>query len=62
MVKKEMYLQENTLYDLDLGIKITQNVIQYPPNYMTYAPATFEVAMSNSLGEDAFTRKYIIWP
>ena len=22
----------------------------------------FEVAMSNGLGEDAFTRKYIIWP
>ena len=41
-------------------VKVTQNVIQYPPNYMTYAPAKFEVAMSNSLGEDAFTRKYII--
>ena len=26
---------------------------------MTFAPAKFEVAMSNSLGEDAFTRKYI---
>ena len=29
---------------------------------MTFAPAKFEVATSNSLGEDAFTRKYIIWP
>ena len=27
---------------------------------MTFAPAKFEIAMSNSLGEDAFTRKYII--
>ena len=27
---------------------------------MTFAPAKFEVATSNSLGEDAFTRKYII--
>ena len=27
---------------------------------MTFAPAKFEVAASNSLGEDAFTRKYII--
>ena len=26
---------------------------------MTFAPAKFEVATSNSLGEDAFTRKYI---
>ena len=27
---------------------------------MTFAPAKFEVATSNSLGENAFTRKYII--
>ena len=27
---------------------------------MTFAAAKFEVATSNSLGEDAFTRKYII--
>ena len=26
---------------------------------MTFAPAKFEVATSNSLGKDAFTRKYI---
>ena len=29
---------------------------------MTFAAEKFEVATSNSLGEDAFTRKYIIWP
>ena len=57
MVKEEMHLQEITLYDLDL---VTQNVVQYPPNHMTYAPAKFEVATSNSIGEDGFTRKYII--
>ena len=62
MVKEEMHLQENTLYDLDLVVKVTQNVVQYPLNHMTYAPAKFEVATSNSLGEDGFTRKYIIWP
>ena len=28
---------------------------------MTYAPANFEVAMSNGFGEDAFIRKCIIW-
>ena len=51
-----MHLQENTLYDL---IKGTQNVAQYPPHHMTYAPAEFELTTSNSL-EDAFTSKYII--
>ena len=54
-----MHLQENTLYGLDLVVKVTQNVVQYPLNYMTYAPAKFEVATSNSLGENVFTRKYI---
>ena len=55
-----MDLQENTLYDLDLGVKVTQNVAQYHLHNVTYAPANFEVAMSNGMGEDAFTRKYII--
>ena len=57
---KEMPLQENTLYDLDLVVKVTQNVVQYPVSHMTYAPAKFEAATSNSLGEDGFTRKYIV--
>ena len=52
-----MHLQENTLYDLDLVVKVTQNVGQCPPNHMTYAPAKFDFATSNSLGEDGFTRK-----
>ena len=52
-----MHLQENTLYDLE--IKVTQNVEQYHPYHVTYAPANFEAAMSNG-SEDAFTRKYII--
>ena len=46
-----MYLQENTLFDLDLKSH----------NFAIYAPAKFEVAKSNSFG-DAFTRKYIRWP
>ena len=28
-VYEEMRLQENTLFDLDLGVKVTQNVTQY---------------------------------
>ena len=42
-------------FDLDLGVKATQNIAKYPLH------AKFEVATSNSLG-DAFTRKYIISP
>ena len=50
---------KNTLYDHDLVVKVTQNIVQCPPNHMIYAPAQFEVASSNSIGEDGFTRKYI---
>ena len=60
MVKEVLHLQENTLHDLGLVVKVTQNVVQYPSNHMTCAAAKFEVATSNSLGEDGFTRKYII--
>ena len=44
-VKVEMHLQENTLYDLDLGVNDTLDVAQYPPHHMTYAPAKFEVEL-----------------
>ena len=40
-------------------VKVTPNVVQCPSNHMTLAPTKIEIAMSNSLGEDAFTRKYI---
>ena len=55
-----MDLQESKLYDLDLGVKVTQNVVQYHPHHVTYAPINFEVAMSNGSGEVSFTRKCII--
>ena len=45
------------LFYLYLGVKISQNDAQYP-HQVTYAPAKFEVAISNGLGY-AFTRKYI---
>ena len=35
---------------------VTQIVAQYPPHHVACAPAKFEVAMSNGLG-DAFTIK-----
>ena len=37
-----MHLQENTLYYIDQVVNVIQNVVQYPPNHMTYAPAKFE--------------------
>ena len=51
-----MHLQKKyTIYDLDLWDKVTPNVVQCPPNHMIFVPAKFEIATSNSLGEDAFT-------
>ena len=42
--------------DLDLGVKVTGNVTQYPLHHVIYAPTKFEVATSNRLGEDTITR------
>ena len=49
-VKEEMHLQENSIFDL------------WPWIIVTYSATKFEVATSNRLGGDTFTRKYIIWP
>ena len=51
-----MHLQENSIFDLDLGVKVTQNVAQYPLHHVTYSTTKFEVATSNGLGGDTFTR------
>ena len=55
-VYEEMHLQENTLFDLDLGVKVTRNFAQYPLHHVIYASTKFEVATSNGLGEDTITR------
>ena len=61
--KKIHYLTfDLDLLDLDLPVKVTQNVAQYPLHHVTYSGTKFEVATSNSLGGDAFTRKYFICP
>ena len=47
---KEIYLQENELFDLDpkvKGVKVTLNVAKYPQHHVTYAPANFDVATSH---------------
>ena len=59
-VKEKMHLQENTLFDFDLWVKVTQNVAQCPLHHVTYAPTEFEVTTSKGLGGDVFTRKYNI--
>ena len=55
-VYKKMHVQENTLFDLDLGVKVTRNVTQYPLHHVIYASTKFEVATSNGLGGDTITR------
>ena len=56
-VEEKIHLQENTLNDLDLQVKFTQNVAQWPLHYVTYAPTEFEVTTSKALGGGTFTRK-----
>ena len=58
MVKEKMHLQENTLFDLDLEVKVKQNVAQCRQHHVTYAPKKFKVTTSKGLGGDAFTRKF----
>ena len=43
-------------FDLDLGVKVTQNVAQFPLHHVTYSPTKFEVATFNGLGGDTLAR------
>ena len=49
-----MHLHENTLFDLDIGVKVTQDA-KYPLHHVTYSDTKFEVATPDSLRGDAFT-------
>ena len=42
-----MHSQVNILSDLDLGVKVTQNVTQYPLHHVTSSGTKFKVATSN---------------
>ena len=55
-----MHLQESTLFDLDLQVKVTLNVAQCPLHHVTYALTEFEVTRPKALGGEAFTRKFNI--
>ena len=46
-VKEEMHLQENTIIGLDLRVKVTGKIVQYPLHYVTYALLKFEAITSN---------------
>ena len=61
-LKEEKHLQKNQYltFDLDLGVKVTQNVAQYPLHHVAHPATKFEVARSNCLGVDTFTRKFNI--
>ena len=59
-VKEKMHLQENTLFDLDLGAKVTLNIAQCLLLHVTYAHTEFEVTTSKGLGWDESTRNFII--
>ena len=52
----EYAFTRNTFYDIDFGVKITQNVTQKPLYHLTYAPTKFEAATSNSLGDQGHTK------
>ena len=54
-----MHLQESTLFDLDLQVKVTLNVAQCRLHHVTYAPTEFEVTTSKAVGGEAFTRNSI---
>ena len=55
-----MHLHEKALFDLDFGVKVTQDVAKYPLHHVTYSDTKFVVSTSDGLGGDAFTKKYII--
>ena len=59
-VKENIHLQENTLFDLDLRVKVLQNGAQCPLHHVTYALTEFEVTTSKALGREAFIRKFNI--
>ena len=42
----EMHLQESTLFNLDLQVKVTLNVAQCPLHHVTFAPTEFQVTTS----------------
>ena len=59
IVHHRIYMYPLFIFDIDLVVKVTQTISQYPLHHVTYAQANFEVSMSNILGGDKCTIKYI---
>ena len=55
-----MHLHENTLFDLDIGVKVTQDVAKYLLHHVTYSDTKVEVATSDGVGGDAFTKTHYL--
>ena len=51
-----MHLHENTLFDLDIGVQVTQDVAKYPLHHVTYSDTKFEVATPGGLNGHAFKK------
>ena len=43
--------------NIDLRVKVTRDVAQYPLHHVTYVHAKFDVTTSNGLRGDVFTKK-----
>ena len=54
-----MHLQENTLFDLDLWVKVTRHVAMCPLHNVTYVPSEFEVSTSKVEEEKPIQEKTI---
>ena len=61
-VKEKMHLQENTLFGLNLWVKVIRNVAQCALHHVTYALTEFEVSTSKGLGGEVSTSKFNILP
>ena len=46
-VWEEMHLHEIALFDLEIGVKVTQDVAKYPLHHVTYSDTKFEISTSD---------------
>ena len=60
MVKEKMHLQENTLFDLYLGVKVKQNVALNPLHHVTYS-ATILKLLHQKVEEEMHLQENLIF-
>ena len=54
-----MHLHENALFDLDFGVKVTQDVAKYPLHHVTYSEQSLKF-LHLTVYEEMHLQKYII--